>query len=1580
MRVEMMKIIKIFLVLLVLFISFSAVSAKGNFTSLQDEIDSSTSSIDINQNYVYDNKTDYGLDSGILINKCDFTINGHGYTIDGSNQARIFDIIGSNITISNLIFINGNIDEDLGGALHASGSVILNNVTFKNNYAKDGGAISVSGQCIINNAIFTNNTADIDGGAIFAWNNLIINKATLTDNTASDSGGAIYAIGQTTINSALFSNNQADFGGAINTWANTIINSTTLTNNQAEYGGAIYVAGKTTINNVTFTSNTATENGGAISARDGTEINDAIFTNNKAIANGGAIFTNGNSNQISCIFENNSANNGGAIYFNNGISNCIINNTFNKNNAKRAGGAIYVREFARNNTITSEFNNNIANKASGGGIFFYKTAENNTIESIFKNNKAAYGAGMFFYSESNGNTIKGDFINNIALSCGGGMFFYNKSNYNKFYGNFINNGARGAIDVDNGNGGAITFNDTSKNSIFNCIFINNTARLLGGALNYRKTPYNITFNCDFINNRAESGGGINFVDNSYNITFNCNFIGNHATYGGGIAISTERNNNLSSNTPANAINIKDSLKNSIFNCNFTDNIARYGGAISLDASGSVTNCNFINNSAEVGGAIYANKTLTLSNITFIDNYAKTEGGAVGFYGNSTLNCDNSHFIDNYAEAGSSIFVKKGVLNLYNSDITSKAFNKYSQIAALVNSTIYIENSTFANITSAYSPALYARTSKTSIINSKFINLKGNITSGAIGIRLGGVVYIKNCEFINTTSSKNAGAVYADIAGEGEGGNMTMLDCVFKDTYSDFGGAFLQLGGDLLLNNTKFINSHATYNGGSVYLSFVNGMINNCTFDSNDVDAIKGYPTYGGALFLDMGTYNINDSKFFNNNASAGSAIYAYDSSYNIKNSKFENNTNPIYTVFDKKSNIDKSNIFINDNNISTNNTFYATIISGEGMQLTLLNNTINVTTLPSKFDLRDWGWVSSVKDQGWMGSCWTFGITGTLESALLKNAGITTDFSENNMQNTMIKYSIYGTTEAAEGGFNTLGVGYLLSWLGAFTQDADEYDEMGKISPVITTAQDIHVQDVAFTPNNEVPNGTQLKLAILNYGSIDIGYYGQSKYDEVSIYYNPETYAQYVNVPTQSNHEVSVVGWDDNFPKEKFLTTPPGDGAWIVKNSWGTNWGDNGYLYVSYYDLSFLKYMEGSLPSYATSIIFENTIPYNKNYQYDMTWNGAFIKTNGTAGYMNVYEALDNDAIAAVGTYFNQSGVNYTVEIYVNDVLKLTQTGVSPYAGYHTIKLNEYIPIKKGDIFKAKMASNAIPGVSTDLMRIHYTENMSFMALDGKTWQDGYDNNAIACLKVYTVALPIYTEDLVKIYKNDSRFEANIGVANETVTFEINGRNYTRVSDENGSVSIAINLNPGNYTVKTTFNDTTVENTITVLPTLIADDLVKYYRNASQFDIALVTGEGKPAVGKNITMNINGVFYNRITNENGTARLNINLPPGEYILTAIDPLTGLQMSYTITVLSVLNATDLEKKYKDGSTFNATVLDGQGNPLAGAAVTFNVNGIFYKKYTDPNGIAKLNINLPSGEYIITSEYDGLKVANTITIKD
>ena len=110
--------------------------------------------------------------------------------------------------------------------------------------------------------------------------------------------------------------------------------------------------------------------------------------------------------------------------------------------------------------------------------------------------------------------------------------------------------------------------------------------------------------------------------------------------------------------------------------------------------------------------------------------------------------------------------------------------------------------------------------------------------------------------------------------------------------------------------------------------------------------------------------------------------------------------------------------------------------------------------------------------------------------------------------------------------------------------------------------------------------------------------------------------------------------------------------------------------------------------------------------------------------------------------------------------------------------------------------------------------------------------------------------------------------------------------------------------------------------------------------------------------------------------MNINLPPGTYIITA--EYKGLRASNTIKVLSVLETKDLNMKFRDGSKFEAKVLDGQGNPYAGQTVTFNINGVFYTKTTDADGIARLNINLPAGTYIITSMYNGLNAANNVKI--
>ena len=249
----------------------------------------------------------------------------------------------------------------------------------------------------------------------------------------------------------------------------------------------------------------------------------------------------------------------------------------------------------------------------------------------------------------------------------------------------------------------------------------------------------------------------------------------------------------------------------------------------------------------------------------------------------------------------------------------------------------------------------------------------------------------------------------------------------------------------------------------------------------------------------------------------------------------------------------------------------------------------------------------------------------------------------------------------------------------------------------------------------------------------------------------------------------------------------------------------------------------------------------------------------------------------------------------------------------------------------------------------------------------------------------LIAKDLTKFYRNDSQFFVKLldkngnPLANHEVTFNINGVFYKRQTNASGIAKLNINLGSGEYVI-TSMNDVTgerISNNVTVL-SLIQDnnDLVKYYRNGSQYTVKIYNKDGSIASGVKVTFNINGVFYTRTTNASGIAKLNINLAPGDYIITA--EYEGCKVSNNIKVMDIMYANDLKMSYKDGSTFNVTVLNGQGNPLANAAVTFNINGVFYTRNTNSNGIAKLNINLMAGEYIITSTYGGLNKSNKITI--
>ncbi|MEE1157673.1 MAG: hypothetical protein U0K80_09665, partial [Methanobrevibacter sp.] len=220
-----------------------------------------------------------------------------------------------------------------------------------------------------------------------------------------------------------------------------------------------------------------------------------------------------------------------------------------------------------------------------------------------------------------------------------------------------------------------------------------------------------------------------------------------------------------------------------------------------------------------------------------------------------------------------------------------------------------------------------------------------------------------------------------------------------------------------------------------------------------------------------------------------------------------------------------------------------------------------------------------------------------------------------------------------------------------------------------------------------------------------------------------------------------------------------------------------------------------------------------------------------------------------------------------------------------------------------------------------------------------------------------------------------------TVTFNINGVEYKRqIKDNEGKAKLNINLEQGNYII-TAINPKTSEmasNNITVLPKITENsDLVKYYKNDSQYIVKIIGDDGNP-LGRNetVTFNINGVMYNRTTNETGHAKLNINLEPGDYIITA--SYEGCNVANKITVLPVLSADDLTKKYGTPAPFIANLVDGQGAPLANATVKFNINGMLYNRVTNETGQAKLNINLMAGEYIITSSYNGANIANKVTV--
>ena len=412
-----------------------------------------------------------------------------------------------------------------------------------------------------------------------------------------------------------------------------------------------------------------------------------------------------------------------------------------------------------------------------------------------------------------------------------------------------------------------------------------------------------------------------------------------------------------------------------------------------------------------------------------------------------------------------------------------------------------------------------------------------------------------------------------------------------------------------------------------------------------------------------------------------------------------------------------------------------------------------------------------------------------------------------------------------------------------------------------------------------------------------------------------------------------------------------------------------------------------ALPEDATGevIISVNGKNYTVMTKYGMASVTISDLANGTYSVDAFYNGDDIYAPIKNSTAFTVSKVSdYNMTVDIADIVKgenATITVSVPEDGTGNVIVTINGTDYKGTVVNGT-AKVIIPGLDEGTYKV-----VTFYTGDNK-YDSMIVNGTITVNKNTKTTLTM--DNLVKYFNGPQKLMAKLvdgfgnPIANATVYFTINGKVYARITDENGTASIAIRLLPGEYKASALFNGTkdhdkaTANATVTVKSTIFGNDTTLYFRNGTQYMAKFLDSDGKALANTDVKFNINGVFYTRVTDENGIARLNIRLDPASYIITAYNPVTGEQKANNITVLPRIIAKDLSMKYLDGSTFNAALVDGQGKAISGVNITFNINGVFYHRTTNADGVTKLNIRLMPGEYIITSMYDECWASNKIII--
>ena len=387
--------------------------------------------------------------------------------------------------------------------------------------------------------------------------------------------------------------------------------------------------------------------------------------------------------------------------------------------------------------------------------------------------------------------------------------------------------------------------------------------------------------------------------------------------------------------------------------------------------------------------------------------------------------------------------------------------------------------------------------------------------------------------------------------------------------------------------------------------------------------------------------------------------------------------------------------------------------------------------VPAYFDLREKGRVSQIRNQGTYGTCWAFAATSALESSLLPEEKYLFSVDNMSMSNSF-------NANQYDGGEYTMGMAYLAAWQGPVLEKDDPYGD-GVSDDTLKAVK--HVQEMQIIDGKDYEG---IKEAVFKYGGVESSLYStiRSSQDS-SVYYNRENSA-YCYIGTEKpNHDVVIIGWDDNYPSSNFNTQLEGDGAFICQNSWGSDFGEDGIFYVSYYDTNI-----GTHNVVYTRV--DDTDNYDNIYQSDLCgWVGKMGYDSEQIYGANVFKAKGNEKLSAAAFY--ATGANTEYELYVVHDFKNEKSfvnreklasGVVKKAGYYTIDFDEQ-QLKAGEKYaivlyvktpgsKHPLAIEYDTGESI-LQGVDLDDGEGYISLNGKKFVNVKEKRECnLCIKAFT--------------------------------------------------------------------------------------------------------------------------------------------------------------------------------------------------------------------------------------------------------